>query len=135
MVPVAALALVDAGVVDVGVVEFVVDVLLPAVLLPLPVVFDLPVFDLPAGPPAWLPLLFRGPLGEWDFLFVPAPVCLCRPVVGAAGVPTVIGISAPPPPPEVSVTSTVTSYCPAVPKDTCGFAAVELCAAPPKFQL
>ena len=70
------LGVVDAGVVDVEVVELVVDVFLPVLaLLSLPAGVDLPVFDLPAGPPAWVPLLFRGPLGVWDFLDFPEPVC------------------------------------------------------------
>ena len=100
-----AVEVVDAGVVDVEVVELALDVFVPVlVLLPLPRVVDLSVFDFPAGPPAWVPLLLRGPVGLWDFLFVPAPVCLCPPVVGAGGVPTVIGTSAPPPPPALSVT-------------------------------
>ena len=63
-------------VVDVDVVEVVVAVFAPPLeLLPVPVVADLPVLDLPGFPPAWVPLLFRGPLGLWDFLDVPDPVC------------------------------------------------------------
>jgi hypothetical protein len=58
---VVAPGVVEAGVVDVDAVEFVVDV---------------PRFELPAGPPAWVPLLFRGPLGECDLFDFPDPVCL-----------------------------------------------------------
>ena len=56
--------MVDVGVVDV-VVVLVVDVLLPVfAALPLPVVVDVPGLELPARPPAWLPRLFCGPVGE-----------------------------------------------------------------------
>jgi hypothetical protein len=47
----------------------------------------------------------------------------------------VIGISAAPPPPALSVTWTVMLYCPAVPKLTRGLDATEFRAPPPKFQL
>ena len=98
-------------------------------------VVDCPDFDLPAGPPAWWPLLRFGPVGEWDFRLVPAPFCLCPPVAGAGGVPTVIGIEATPPPPAVSVTCTVTLNWPWLRNVTCGLPDVELGAAPSKLQL
>lgn len=90
---------------------------------------------MPALAPAWVPELFTGPVGEWDFLFLPAPFWLCPPVTGAGGVPTVIGIEATPPPPWLSVTWTVTLYWPAFPNVTCGLGASDPGAPPSKFQL
>jgi hypothetical protein len=60
-------------VVDVGVVELVLALF--EVLLSAPVVDDAIDFDLPGRPPAWVPLLFFGPVGVCDLRFVPAPDC------------------------------------------------------------